>query len=465
MHQRGEKMARHAVDVGSYAENITRQLAAYSSGLKFQNLPSEIVLVAKQCVLDGLGVMLAGSREPLAKKVISFVRGEGGNPKSTVVGYGDRTSPSQAAFVNGTAAHALDYDDVLRPLHGHPTVTVLPVVLALGEKLGVGGKEMITAFVAGVEIDARVGAMMGDKHYEKGWHATGTVGTLGAAAAAARLMNLNADQTAHCLGIAATQAAGLKCMFGTECKPLHAGKAAMNGVIAAELAAREFISRADVLECRQGFADTQTDSFKPHEALEELGNIFHTLDVKFKYHASCFGTHAMLEAIATIKKNPAFDAEKLERIELRVPPFALDVCNIQEPKTGHEAKFSYRHSAALAILGEETSSLESYNDVAAQRADIAEMRKKVFVSSAKNLDRYASDVFVYLNNKTVITEHGDMGPPVEDLGTQGEKLEHKFRALARPLIGHCNTNQVIDAVWSFECQSGICTALSGLKIA
>lgn len=458
-------MARHAVDVGSHTCNITRQLANYSSGLKFERLPSEVKLVAKQSILDGLGVMLAGSREPLSKKVLSFVREEGGYSKSTIVGYGDRTSPSQAAFVNGTAAHALDYDDVLRPLHGHPTVTVLPVVLALGEKLGSGGKDIITAFVAGVEIGARVGAMMGDKHYEKGWHATGTVGTFGAAAAAAHLMKLSASQTVHCFGIAATQAAGLKCMFGTECKPLHAGKAAMNGLLAAELALRDFTSNVDVLECKQGFADTQTDSFNPNEALLDLGNLFHTLDIKFKYHASCFGTHAMLEALTVIKKNPAFDLEKLNRVEIRVPIFALDVCNIQKPITGHEAKFSYRHSAALALLGEETSSLKSYSDEAAQRLDISKLREKIFVRSAKNLDRYASDVFVYLNNKTVITEHGDMGPPAEDFGSQGEKLEHKFRALASPLVGHSNTNQVIDTVWSFECQPGVCTVLANLRIA
>lgn len=458
-------MPRNAVVTNTETENLTRQLAAYSSGLKYKDLPGEAILVAKQCVLDGLGVMLAGSRDPLTDKVMSYVRCEGGSPKSTIVGYGDRTSPSQAALVNGTAAHALDYDDVLRPLHGHPTVTVLPVVLALGEKLGIGGRGMITAFVAGVETDARVGAMMGDKHYDKGWHATGTVGTFGAAAAAARLMNLDADQTAQCFGIAATQAAGLKSMFGTECKPLHAGKAAMNGIIAAELAARDFISRPDVLECKQGFADTQTDSYKPDEALDGLGELFHTLDVKFKYHASCFGTHSMLEALSVIKQNAAFDRDKVERVEVRVPIFSLDVCNIQEPETGHQAKFSYRFNAALALLGEETSSLESYSCEMAQRPDIIEMRDKVSVSSAKNLDRYATDVFVYLGEKTVITEHGDMGPPVEDFGSQGEKLERKFRALAEPLIGHSNTNQVIDAVWSLEYQPGVGTALSGLKVS
>jgi 2-methylcitrate dehydratase PrpD len=454
-----------AIDTTSHAQDITRKLAAYSSGLKFKHLPGEVILVAKQCLMDGLGVTLAGSRDTLSQKLISVVREEGAFPKSTVIGFGDRVSPTQAALVNGAAAHALDYDDVLRPLHGHPTVAVLPVVLALGEKYGTGGKGIINAFVAGVETAARIGAMMGEKHYEKGWHATGTVGTFGAAAAAARLMGLDAETTAQCFGIAATQAAGLKCMFGTECKPLHPGKAAMNGILAAQLAARGFTSRSDVLECRQGFADTQTDSFLPDRALDGLGDTFHTLDVKFKYHAACFGVHAMLEALSVIKHNPAFDRDKVERVELRVPIFSLDVCNIQNPMTGLEGKFSYRFNAALSLLGEETSSLQSFTDAMTQRPDIMAMRDKVSVKSAKNLDRYATDVFVYLGEKTVITEHGDMGPPVEDYGTQGEKIERKFRALAEPLIGHSNTNQVIDAVWSMECQPGLGPVLSGLSIA
>jgi 2-methylcitrate dehydratase PrpD len=456
-----------AVSTAEIAEdiNLTINLAKFSSGLKYRDLPGNVVLVAKHCVLDGLGVTLAGSRDPLVAKLISFARSEGAYPQSTALGFGDRLSPTQAALVNGSAAHALDYDDVLRPILGHPTAAVLPVALALGEKLGIGGKGIITAFVAGVEVAARVGAMMGEKHYEKGWHATGTVGTFGAAAAAAHMMRLDGETTAQCLGIAATQAAGLKSMFGTECKPLHAGKAAMNGIIAAELASRGFSTRSDVLECRLGFADTQTDSYKPSQALEGLGELFHTLDVKFKYHASCFGTHAVLDALSTIKSNPVYEKEEVERVELRVPISSLDVCNIQAPTTGHESKFSYRFNAALSLLNEDTSSLQSYSDEMTQRADIISMRDKVSVTSAKNLDRFATDVFVYLGNKTVITEHGDMGPPVEDFGTQGEKLESKFRALAEPLIGHSNTSHVVDSIWSLEFQPGVGPALSGLAIA
>jgi 2-methylcitrate dehydratase PrpD len=463
----GSDEMHSAVSAAEIAEdtNLTINLARFSSGLKYRDLPGSVILVTKQCILDGLGVTLAGSRNPLAAKLFSFVRSEGAIPQSTVLGFGDRLSPTQAALVNGSAAHALDYDDVLRPLHGHPTAAILPVVMALGEKKGIGGKGIITSFVAGVEVAARVGAMMGEKHYAKGWHATGTVGTFGAAAAAAHILKLDAEKTAQCFGIAATQAAGLKSMFGTECKPLHAGKAAMNGIIAAELASRDFSTRTDALECRLGFADTQTDSYQPDQALEGLGEFFHLLDVKFKYHASCFGTHAMLDALSVIKNNPAYDQEKVSRVELRVPISSLDVCNIQKPTSGLQSKFSYSFNAALSILNEETSSLQSYSDEMTQRADIIAMRDKVSVTSAKNLDRYAADVFVYLGEKTVITEHGDMGPPVEDYGTQGEKLEHKFRALAEPLVGHSNTTHVINSIWSLECQPGVGPALSGLAVA
>ena len=167
----------------------------------------------------------------------------------------ERLPAASAALINGAAAHALDFDDVNLAMPGHPSVAILPALLALAEERGSSGKDVLTAFVAGYELQCSVGRAIAPGHYDVlGFHATATVGSFGAAAACAHLLRLSLEQFATALGIAGTQAAGLKSMFGTMCKPLHAGKASYHGLVAAKLAMRGFTSRSDVIECQQGFA-------------------------------------------------------------------------------------------------------------------------------------------------------------------------------------------------------------------
>ena len=310
--------------------HVTHELARFASGIRYEDLPADARFMARQCLLDWLGVTLAGSQEPLALMLRAEAAEEGGAPRATLFGGGARTSMGQAALVNGAAGHALDFDDVLGAMTGHPTAPVAPAALALAEGRGLDGRRVIAGIVAGIEVEARLGRVLGDSHYAKGWHATGTVGAFGAAAAAANMLGLDAEQTARALGIAGTQAAGLKSMFGTMCKPLHAGKAARNGLMAATLAERGFTSRDDVLDCVQGFTDTQTETFRPEALLEEPDR-FHILDTLFKYHPACYGTHATIEACLALAENPAFDAGNVERVEVKVPMSALRMCNIPAP--------------------------------------------------------------------------------------------------------------------------------------
>src|SRR5262245_51948231 len=192
-----------------------------------------------------------------------------------------------AALVNGGMGHALDYDDVNMAMPGHPSVAILPGLLALAEFRHSSGREVVTAFVAGYETACRIGAALQPGHYNLGFHSTGTVGSFGAAAACARLRGLDAEATAVALGIAGTQAAGLKSQFGTMCKPFHAGKAAQNGLLAARLAARGFSGRGDIVECVQGFALTHGPDFVPEASLAAPEAGFHVLANLFKYHSAC----------------------------------------------------------------------------------------------------------------------------------------------------------------------------------
>jgi len=222
---------------------VTRWLAGRAAAVRLEDLPERAVTVARHCILDWFAVTLPGAAEPAVRILAEDLLADGARPVASLVGLPQRTSALNAALVNGTASHALDFDDVNMAILGHPTVAVLPGLLALAEERGASQDEVLAAFVAGYDVACRTGALMSPGHYGHGFHATSTVGSVGAAAACARLMGLDAETTATACGIAATRASGLKSMFGTMCKPLHAGMAAQNGLMAARLAARGFTSR------------------------------------------------------------------------------------------------------------------------------------------------------------------------------------------------------------------------------
>ena len=230
------------------AAELTRMLAARTSALNYDALPEEVRTLARQCVLDYFGVALAGADDPLVTILLDELAEAGGAAQAGIIGHKARLPALSAALLNGAIGHALDYDDVNLAMPGHPSVAILPGLLALAEARQSSGREVIAAFVAGYETACRIGSALRPGHYNLGFHATGTVGSFGAAAACARLLGFDAEATARALGIAGTQAAGLKAQFGTMCKPFHAGKASQSGLLAARLAARGFSSRPDLVE-------------------------------------------------------------------------------------------------------------------------------------------------------------------------------------------------------------------------
>ncbi len=444
--------------------HVTRELARLAAGLRYADLPEEARFLAQQCLLDWLGVTLAGAREPLAAILREEAAEEGGAPVATLIGAAGRTSMAQAALVNGAAGHALDFDDVLGAMTGHPTAPVAPAVLALAEGRGLDGRRAIAGLVAGIEVEARIGRVLGDSHYARGWHATGTVGAFGAAAAAANMLGLDEEATARALGIAGTQAAGLKSMFGTMCKPLHAGKAAQNGLLAARLAARGFTARDDVLDCVQGFTDTQTETFRPEALLDEPDR-FHILDTLFKYHPACYGVHATIEACLQIADNPAFDAAAVERVEARAPTSALRMCNIPAPTTGLEAKFSLAYNVGLGLTGKATGGLEAYFDDNLDHDDVHAIRRSVAVEGSDALRPFAAEVVVHLRDGLALRAAADVGVAERDLDRQWARLRGKFRALAAPLLGEAATERLADGVARLDEAGDIGALLAPANIA
>lgn len=428
---------------------LTAFIAAQAAHRTFERLPASVVMLAKQSLLDWLGVTLAGSREPLVEILLEQSRAEGGHPQATMIGQPQRMNMLQAALLNGTASHALDYDDVNMAIIGHPSAPVAPAVLALAEARQASGQALITAFVTGYEVECRVGLAVGLGHYHKGWHATATLGTFGAAAAAGWLLGLDAEGMATAFGIAGTQAAGLKSMFGTACKPFQVGKAAANGLLAAQLAQRGFSSRSNIIECEQGFADTQSSDFQPERGLlpEDHFTLFDNL---FKYHAACYLTHSSIEAVAQLRQAHQLTPDQVTEVVLHIDAGHLKVCAIPSPCTGLESKFSLRHTAALALTGIDTAALESYSDELANRADLVALRERVRLVTESSPQGSAARVEIVTRRGDHFQRQVDVGVPMRDLDAQWQKLAAKFRALTTPMIGAVQSEALIALIARLE---------------
>jgi 2-methylcitrate dehydratase PrpD len=427
---------------GGHNMQPTRLLAERISAANCDAIPTEAREVSKQALLDFIGVTLAGISEPLSAILREEAQDQGAAPRAQVFGTAERGSAVQAALINGSAGHAHDYDDVHTAMSGHPTVPVAPAALALAEQLGRSGSDLIAAFCAGVDTECILGRYAGPSHYADGWHNTGTLGTFGAAAASASLLGLDADTTGQALGIAGTRAAGLKSQFGTMCKPLHAGHAASTGLQSASLAARGFTSCTDILEAAQGFMDTQAASASLERFEDAIGTPAFTQDICFKYHAACYLTHSAIEATRELCQANRFDPNQIDAVEVRVDKGHLRVCNIQEPATGLEAKFSLRLTTAMALNGYDTASIALFDDPLTRDPDIVRFRDKVSVIPHE-ARRPETVVTIRTTDGQAHEAAVNVAIPMRDLEAQWDKLTAKFLTLAVPVLGADRAENVV----------------------
>ncbi len=425
----------------------TRLLAEWIGGGAQQAIMPLALEWARHVMLDWLAVTIAGSSEPLVR-ILAEEYGGSGDEASSLIASGRRARPVDAALINGAAGHALDFDDVASRMFGHPSVPVVPAALALAQARGASGLALLRAVVVGHEIESRVGEMVGPSHYRHGFHATGTVGTLGAAAACAHLQGLDPTRTAHALGLAATQAAGLKSMFGTMAKPLHAGKAAMNGLMAAQLAARGFTANEQAIEGAQGFARTLAPELNPFPATIDTASGFAIERTLFKYHAACYLTHSSIEAIRELRARHGVGLDDLETLTLTVSGEGnhRGVCDIEAPATGLEVKFSIRHLAALALDGADTAALGLYTDETASDPRWRRARERVTLEVADTQQRDTATATLRTRDGRVLSAQANVAVPATDLDAQWQRLHAKARAIAEPVIGAARFERLAQAV-------------------
>jgi len=367
-----------------------------------------------------------------------------------VIGSTLRLPALSAALLNGTAAHALDYDDVNLAMPGHPTVAVLPAVLALAEERGASGEALLAAFVAGYETACRVGLLVAPGHYDTlGFHSTGTIGSFGAAAACAHLLGLSEQQTVHALGIAATQAAGLKSMFGTMCKPFHPGWAARNGLMAALLAQQGFTSAAHAIEGRRGFANVLATDRDYSAITDRLGETWELAENSYKPFACGVVIHPIIDGCIELRNTYGIEPAQVASVHADVHPLVLELTGKTEPQSGLEGKFSVYHSAAVALI-DGTAGQAQYSDARVRDAQVIALRDKVKVSVDESMAEDAARVSVTLNDGRTLEHHvehaiGSLERPMDD-----EDLMQKFRDLTVPIAGEHVTETLIEQVWALE---------------
>lgn len=430
--------------MGNTNKNITLELASLVVSLRLEDIPPQVLRIARQAVLDWLGVTVAGADDSVSQTLAGLMVSEGGHPRCSLVGQVDRLPASAAALVNGMASHALDYDDVNFSIPGHATAPVLAAALALGEDLQASGAQLLEAFVAGYETSCRVGQLVAPNHYAKGFHATATMGCFGAAAAASRLLGLDAQTTARALGIASTRAAGLKAAFGSSCKALQVGEAARSGLVAAMLAHRGVDVSEDMIGHRLGFARTHSSNMAVHCALRTPRYVadfavettdaapaygFHLETNLFKYHNTCYETHSAIESALYLVRTEAMKVSDIVAIDIRVNPHCDDICNIARPATPMQARFSLKHTVAMALLGKNTADPKAFNELSVVDPQVLALQGLAQVILDPALRVPETTVGITLRDGRKLERRHDSSQPETDLGAQQERLIQKFRSL------------------------------------
>jgi 2-methylcitrate dehydratase PrpD len=408
-------------------------LVEFILGLELASLPPAVVEAAGRSITDWVGTAIRGSREPLAQAISSVIAVTGGEPQATVFGRRLRTSALLASMANGAQSHALDFDDTHLPSVVHGSAPVAPVVLALGEWQRATGAEALAAFIAGFEVETRIGRVIGARLTERGWHATATLGHFGAAAAASRLLRLNAGQLAHALGLAGTQATGLTASFGTMAKPLHPGKAAMNGLLAALLAREGFTGSMAMLDGPGSLAETYLGVSDLSPAVEDFGKRWQLLDNSTKFYAACHLTHATIDAARGIRAHAPLAADAIERVECRVHPLVMKVANQQSPRTDLEAKFSIAFCAAIALLRGDAGEAE-FDAAAVADPDVARLTARVTPEPDPSMPIVAAHMTVRLRDGRVLEHHVTAARGTPENPPSRDDVEEKFRRVAQVVL-------------------------------
>jgi 2-methylcitrate dehydratase PrpD len=427
-------------------------LAAFAAGVRTENLPADVVHQAVRCLVDWLGCTIAGSATSESKRVRAGILAldPEGSRAAAIVGTGQRASAGYAALANGIAAHLLDFDDTFNPEQTtvHGSAPLWPAIAAASALVPVSGRAAVEAFVAGFEVQTRVAVAAGPGHYDAGWHVTGTVGHIGAAVATARLLGLPPEQTLAALGSGATQSAGMKVVYGSMGKSLHAGKAAMDGLLSAFLARDGYTSSTEPIEGHRGFLHLFSPDPEPERAVEGLGETWYLPRDGFKPYACGSLTHPPAQALLELRAEHGLTADDVVSVDAYVHDYVRTTTGLAEPRTGLEGKFSIYHVLAVA-LADGAAFLDQFTDERVADPELARIRERVNVHTDEEQNKDSALVVLSLRDGRTLQRHvaHNLGTPDNPMTDQ--QLEEKFLALAAPVLGQAGAERLASTCWGF----------------
>lgn len=430
-------------------QRISQQLCTYLAELRYEDMPQRVVHEGRRGVLDWLGCALAGSTHPTIDLLIGVQQEIGSLAQATVIGRKLKLGLLDTALANGQIGHVLDYDDthIAETTVMHTSSPLLAAMFALSEREKTNGRDFLLAYAAGFEVGIRSGLAC-PHHQSGGWHMTATLGTLAVGAAAGKLMRLDAAQLEHAIAISATQAAGLRNTKGSMCKSFHAGKAAMNGLLAALLARRGFDSPQDIAQHKQSFCHVYSDVAVPQALVADLGQRWELARNGHKPYACGVVLHAAIDAVLALRAQTKIDPARVSEIGIIGHPHVLSVTGVADPAHGLQSKFSINHSAAVALI-DGAAQIPQYTDQRALDPAVIALRKKVTVKIDESLHKDQARAFLIMDGTRYesVIEHasGSMDHPMSD-----NALEAKFMANAEPVVGKETARRIADLAWKLD---------------
>ena len=427
----------------------TPALARLVAAAEPAGLPAGVRHEAKRALLNWLGCAVGASRHATIENAIGALLPFAGPPQATVLGRRERCDILHAALFNGLGSHTFDFDDTHLKTIIHPTGPVASALLALAEHIPVAGEDFIHAFVLGTEVECRIGKAVYPSHYDSGWHITGTAGVFGAAAATGRILGLSEQQLVWALGIAATQASGLREMFGSMCKPLHVGIAARNGLAAALLARNDFTSAAHAIEGRRGFAQVLAAERDLSRITEGLGETWELEANSYKPFACGVVVHPAIDGCLQLRAAHRLAPPSIAAIDLSVHPLVLELTGKKIPRSGLEGKFSVYHSCAVAIV-DGAAGQAQYSDARVVDPAVVALRERVHAKVDAALSEDAAHVRIRLTDGRTLDCHvahalGSLQRPMSD-----RDLEAKFRDLCASVLDDSACDSIVAACWSLD---------------
>lgn len=440
-------------------QSPTARLADFVAGLEFQAIPPEVISRIKLCILDTLGCALYGSTLPWGKTIVQFVKECGEGKGALIWGDGTEVPSSNAPLANGTLVHSFELDDIHRDAVLHPGAVTLPAADALVCQNCADGKHFLTAVVAGYEVGCRVGLASGASQLRRGFHPSGTTGTFAAAAAAAKMLRLEANHTLHALGIAGTQGAGLMAaQVSSMVKRMHPGRAAQSGVYGALLAAKGFTGIVDILEVPYGgFCTTLCDEGRTERITQGLGEEFASLNVGFKLYPCCANNHTSLDALERIRTaHPSFRAQDVERVAVRTTRSStLHVGWPYVPDSITTAQMNLSYCLAAALIDGHFS-VDQVTETAIRRPDILEMTRRIEVVEDPELEalgdryRYAIKLEFFLRDGSCLQEKLLQAKGSEEWPLTEAEIVSKFKLLASKTLKPSQVERLLETVQGLE---------------